>query len=373
MPESIAFTGDIHLSHTIWELYRQITGDSRVALNQIAEAVTSRGIKHLVIAGDLFNSTDPHPALVERFREFAETLSTAGTDLWFIQGNHDRRVVPWARAVSGHTKWIGDGVPVEIGGRTVVGFDYAPRDVTATNLAKAGTLGDIDILVLHQFAKQYIGAETSWNLDLEWVPDNVRDVVMGDIHEPWSKLVGTHRCWYTMAPQTRSITEAPHPKSILVLDEAGEWNRVGIASRRIKAWSITAENHESTLSEIRTWLTDAAESSAATGLPPVVYLTYDDTLPSAVELTEELIKAMRVDAFIVSRGTLTRVNPGIRPGDPKTDIPGPGDFLARCISEGSPAFALALDLITSEPGKASIAAKLEHARNLALQEPSHEH
>jgi hypothetical protein len=370
MPDTIGFTADIHLSHTIWEAQRQISGDSQVALNEIAKASSAAGLSDLILAGDIFDVADPHPGLVEMFRRFAEDVTASGIRLWYIQGNHDRRVVPWAKAASGLVEWIGDGTPRVIGGRTVVGFDYAPRESIATSLAALGTAGPVDLLILHQFARQYMDIDGCWNLDLEWVPDNVGDVVMGDIHEPWSGIVGKHRCWYTHAPQTRSITEAKHPKSLLVLDAEGEWSRKPLASRPIRAWSMTDENKDTTVSEIRGWLAHVSGPAADLGLPPVVYLLFDTTVTAAPDLVHEVIRHLGITAFVVSREIQGGPAGTIRTDTAAavSEIPGPEAFVARLIPDtNSLAYSLALDFLDAHAGKTAITAKIEHARNRFFQ------
>lgn len=365
-PKPIAFIGDIHLSHTIWESHRTITGDSGLALSEIAEACVREDVGALVLAGDIFDNTDPHPGLVRMFREFVETMKQHDIPVHFIQGNHDRRVVPWPSAVTPDTSYFGDGVPVEIEGVRMVGLDYGPRDKISESLAEIGARQDrYDVIVLHQFAKQYLSAEGCWNLDLEWVPDNVGDVIMGDIHEPWSAEVGAHRCWYTGAPQTRSITEARHPKSILIRHPNGDITRSPLRYRPIRSIAVDSENLESVISETRNWIAEHKNPP----LPPVVYVTHDTDASAAPDILLDLFKNLGVDGFVVARSMLSAsaMAPGAVALSAASDIPTVQELADTVLKPGDPARDLLMSVISGAPGKSGVTAVIEHERQRFLQ------
>ena len=368
--QNIAFLGDIHISFTIWERYRQITGDSQFALNEMIRTCDENGIQHLVLLGDIFDTPDPHPALVKMFREFIDSCACAGISLYCIQGNHDRRVVPWPTAISDDLRWIGDGNPVEIAGTTVVGFDYQNRDAIAESLSRLGAQDiKVDVLCMHQAAKQYLDIEGCWNVDLEWVPDNVKDIFLGDIHDPCSGEVDSHRWFYTGASHTRSITEAKHAKSLLVRTPEGEVSRLQFRCRPIKSFAMDGTNKDVILAEIRNWLYEKIAQEPP--LPPVIYLTHDVSFTAAPELVDDIIKSAKGEAFLFTRSVGSRQGGGVEfdVAAALDDVPSVQGFIPGFFDpEKSPLeHGLALDLLDGTAGKEGINAKIEHARLRFLQ------
>lgn len=369
--EDIAFIGDLHLSFTIWERYRAITGDSQFSLDEIIRTVDEAGIRHLVLLGDIFDTTEPHPALVKMFRRFLESCSCAGIRVYYIQGNHDRRVVPWPTAVSGDIIWIGGGEPTTIAGRSVTGFDYMARDAAAEAMAKLGANSgaSVDILCLHQACRQYLDIEGCWNFDLEWVPDNVQDVFMGDIHEPWSAEVGNHGCWYSGAGHTRSITEAKHAKSVLVRRADGSTDRLQFRCRPIKAFAIDDTTKDTSLAEMRNWLAEKVAQEPP--LPPVIYLTYDVAVSAAPEMAEDVIKSMGAEAYVMARSVGSRAIEGVDfdPTASLDEIPSVQGFVEGFFNPDTAAFehGFAVDLLDGTQGKEGMIDKIALARQRFIQ------
>lgn len=305
--------GDLHISHLIWEQNRSVTGDSAFLLSELKSLLA--GDDDLVLVGDIFDATEPGPVLGRMFREWAEDVTAAGNRLWVIQGNHDKRAVPWPLALTSCVTYFGDGVPVTIAGHRIRGLDYAPRDILARKLAELGTQELPEILFLHQSTRQYLDLG-DWNCDLEWVPAGIPLVVLGDIHEPWGTAVrpGQYAC-YTGAGMVRNISEARHLKSVLQIRDAAKGspglNRVPIRSRAIRAASLTAATLEKTREEVRGWVKDLAsgirpETAPVGILPPVLHLTYTDDVPSAPDLIKEAVADLGVQLHLLTHPVVVR-------------------------------------------------------------------
>jgi len=303
--------GDLHISPTIWDRQRAITGDSAFMLSEIKRLL--QGDDDLVLCGDIFDSTEPGTVMGHLFREWAEDVTAAGNRLWIYQGNHDKRILAWPVALTSAVTYIGDGTPVVIAGHRCRALDYAPRDLLARRLAEMGTQELPEILFLHQAARQYLDIEGTWNCDLEWVPEGIPLIVLGDIHEPWEAPVRPGQlAAYTGAGHTRSITEAPHQKSLLEIGgPVNVLKRVPFRSRAIKEVALTAVTLEAVRVEVRDWMKLVATGQVpmqapADVLPPVLHLTYTDDVPSAPQLLQEAVADLGVPMFILGHPVVVR-------------------------------------------------------------------
>ena len=349
--------GDLHISSTIWDLQKSITGDSAFMLEEIKALLS--GDDDLVLVGDIWDSSEPGPVLLRLFREWAEEVTAAGNRLWALQGNHDKRLVSWPDALTSCVTPIGNGEEVMIAGNRCRGFDYAPRDVIAKRMAWLGTQVLPEILFVHQAAKQYLEIG-QWNLDLEWIPAGIPVVVMADIHEPWETQIRQGQ-WagYTGAGHTRSITEARHPKSVLWIPADRPLERIPIRSRAIKAFKLEAATLESTRKDVRAWVqgtmaADDRKTAPVDVLGPVVYLTYTSDVPSAPDLILEAVADLGVQVHIVGRPVVLHAA-GTTRADLATavqGIPGIPDLLDKSgLAKTPETRGIVLELI--RPGKAS--------------------
>jgi len=370
--------GDLHISATIWDLFRAISGDSAFMLSELKGLLS--GDDDLVLCGDVFDSSEPGPTLTRMFREWAEDVTAAGNRLWAIQGNHDKRIVSWTDAVTSCVTYVGNGAPFSIAGIRCAALDYAPRDTIARKLAELGTRKELpEILFLHQAVRQYLDIDGTWNCDLEWVPAGIPLVVLGDIHEPWgapvrsSQDVGFQYACYTGAGHTRSITEAKHGKSVLRINSTSgtprDITRVPIRSRAIAAASLTAATLEKTREGVRGWVKhlasgNAQETAPASLLTPVIHLTYTDDVPSAPELLREAVADLGIEVIIMPYPVVVRTT-----GTSRVDlaaavagIPGIPALLEKSgLAKSQQVASVVLDLI--RPGKpAEIRGRLDVVR-----------
>lgn len=366
--------GDLHISATIWDRFRGVTGDSAFMLSEIKGLLS--GDDDLVLCGDVFDSSEPGPQLLQLFREWAEDVTAAGNRLWAFQGNHDKRILSWPGALTSCVIHIGHGDPVTIAGTRCVALDYAPRDIIARKLAELGTSKELpEILFLHQAVRQYLDIDGTWNCDLEWVPAGIPLVVLGDIHEPWGCTVrpGQYAA-YTGAGHTRSITEAKHQKSVLrVTQSTGvpsfDLERVPIRSRAIKAASLTAATLEKTREEVRGWVRSLAsgneqEMAPASLLAPALHLTYTDDVPSAPELIQEAIADLGIEVVVMPHPVVVRTT-GVTRVDLAAAVAGiptiPALLQKSGLAKSEQVASVVLDLI--RPGKpAEIRGRLDVVR-----------
>lgn len=204
---------DLHLSPTIWSNMPSLRGDSYCALDQIVDVcVQSPAPSALLLCGDIFDKPKPDSESVERFRAAMDRLRAAGVKVYAIQGQHEKADPPWATAL-GAAHYVGDGTPfnLDVANGTgvcdkpsVIGLDYtSAADLKQKLKDTLKQVKKLDILMLHQMARQAIDIEGSWNFDLDWVKKCVKLVLMGDYHEH----LNTGRLWYPGSTHMRNIDE----------------------------------------------------------------------------------------------------------------------------------------------------------------------
>lgn len=349
-PIAFLALGDIHLDDLIWRNRREITGDARVAFTSFVDLGIALSVP-LVIVGDLFDTVDPPPALVEFFRLEMERCKAAGVQVYALQGNHDKRPVPWYTAASDWPIHIGDGKQTMIGRVKVIGFDYASHDEIQTRLAKLATEvsqatvdGRVlaDVVLLHQAVRQALKFQGAWNCDLDWVPPEIPLVVLGDLHRV-AKVDHKRQAWYTGSSHARNIEEIG-PKSCLAVHTDLTVEQIPIDYRDFRVFTFVPDAPGAAqLPEVRTWIRQAMTNAIAEVLPPVVWVnhTQDQSIHVAA-LQEEFVGAQ---VIIVSDPMTTATT--ITAQSVTNDLPGLPDMLARHIDpEKHPgAYHLAMALI----------------------------
>ncbi len=348
--------GDIHLADLIWHRHRQITGDARIAFTSFIDIAIQLSVP-AVIAGDLFDVSDPPSSLVQFFRSEMERAHQAGIPVYAIQGNHDKRAVPWYVACSPYPIHFGDGKPIAINGINVVGFDYTGRDEIQAQLAQL-VVNMVQyeehqmpeekprILFLHQAVKQALKFEGAYNCDLDWVPSDIPLTILGDIHKTMRMPMEHGEAWYTGASHARNIDEAG-TKFCLGITKDLKVEPIEIDHRRIlKAVWPSETDVAYQFPEVVKWATAAAAESIPE-LPPVVWLRAVDVhagiisdlkhalskIPGVILIEDPLVEGEVTDLARVTIDT--------------SDLPSVPELLARIIDpkEARFTFQLITDLL----------------------------
>lgn len=359
MPTSspIAFLalGDIHLDDLIWRNRREIHGDARVAFTSFVDLGIALTVP-LVIVGDLFDTTEPPSSLVEFFRLEMERCKAAAVPVLAIQGNHDKRPVPWYTAASDWPVHIGDGKPHWVGTATggavkVAAFDYAAHDEIQKQLAHLATRVAeaaeehrtvADVVLLHQAVKQALKFEGAWNCDLNWVPKEIPLVILGDLHRV-AKVDVARQAWYTGSSHARNIEEIG-PKSCLAVHVDLTVEQIPIDYRDFRIFTFVPDAPGAgQLPAVREWIRQAMTNAVAEVLPPVVWVQHTaDQSVHVAALQEEFVGA---NVIIVSDPMTSAVT--VTAQSVTNDLPGMPDMLARHIDpeKHSGAYSLAMALI----------------------------
>lgn len=377
--------GDIHLHPWIWSRERAISGDAVFGLQELARVAVEQGVKHVHFLGDLFDVASPHPQMVRAFSEVAQNLHDHGILLTGSQGNHDLRTVPWYSAASPVVQHIGDGVPVTIEGIRFAALDYAPTNVIAENLAKLGARiagGDhVDVLLLHQLVRQEIDIDGQWNCDLDWVPQSIRHVVLGDVHMTRDyRLPNGGYAYYTGGTHPRSRSEIAYDKNAFVLSDDLSVTRVPVRVRPIQAFQHTV-NDDLLVADFVQWqkqvLTTAPwhevtlPKSTIDDLPqravlfPVALVRYWSDSP---EVPNRINAVAHPDVKVVYERLIRRTDQTTQ--DAATglsEIPSQPELLAQLLNQAEhpEAFGLLSDLLSAPRGE--LAERVEMARERFLR------
>lgn len=278
--------GDLHVTDHIWSTQRDITGDARQGYDQVIDLgiqlFESGRINAIMLLGDLFDTINPRTELIRHVRQGIERCQAASLPVYYIDGNHDKRPTPWLNAVHDWPQYVGGGRPFQVvdGGPQLCALDYNVFDVVEGFCRE---LPECDALFLHQQCRQYMDIAGAWDFDLGWLPDRVRRVVMGHVHDTWDYDMGGGRsAHYTGSTHMRAIDQL-YDKSSLLLNADLSVARLPLRSRPATAIAIRMPAE---IEAIHQWL----ESVVDPHLPPVIHLTHPislaDDVRSAIAVCE---------------------------------------------------------------------------------------
>ena len=338
---AFAALGDIHLADTIWRSRPDVTGDAVLGLKNLYEVAKHNGVP-AVIVGDLFDTAEQRdPGCLVQFLRLTDEMQSLGIPVYAIQGNHDKRPVPWYAAHEWVTH-IGDGKPVMINGVKSCGFDF---DITDRIHDRIKSCPEVDCLFLHQAVKQALKFEGAWNCDLELVPDFVKLIVMGDIHTEWSKRMSdTQVALYTGSGHPRSHPEFGD-RSVVLVSQDLTFKRVGVSTRPMRAfvWGEKAPD------DILKWLEEALLAGVPVPLPHFVHVTHTDyQVPEINALKLKCAEAGKTVLWGSSEiPTISKTETATNSGEESSEIPTPAEIMSKRVKD-SQALSLALDLVSSQ-------------------------
>lgn len=274
---------DLHLSPTIWADQPSIRGDAYASLDQIVSTVCSKAGKQtsLILCGDIFDKPKPDSESVARFVAAMNRLRENAVDVYVIQGQHEKADPPWAAAL-GAAKYVGDGKPFTIhngNGKTyddvtVIGYDYT----SAADLKeKLAAVKKVNLLLLHQMARQAIDVEGQWEFDIDWIHKNVGLVLAGDYHGH----LNVGRLWYPGATHMRAIDETG-PKYFLHINTKKELSVEPIQLQTRQIVQVRAINEDQLAEAVKSITDTKVERRAEEIATPLVIAYYSPDVPSVV-------------------------------------------------------------------------------------------
>jgi len=304
-------------------------GDSYAALDQIVEVCVAEGAgTSLLLSGDIFDKSKPDSESVDRFRAAMDKLRNSAVDVYAIQGQHEKADPPWATAL-GAAKYVGAGVPFDIvvgNGKaasrvSIIGFDYTTADDLK---AKMKSFKKVDIVLIHQMAKQALDIDGAWNFDIDWLGKTKAKLVLaGDYHGH----LNVGRLWYPGATHFRKIDEISDkfflrviPGKTFKVEPLRLWTRPVLQVRVI---------NDEQLDEAITQIMDTsleAESRPEEISRPLVVARYSSNVKSVVPRIEEACS---------KKEYLLRLKPlvGDKQDSEHTELPQASATLHGCLDE----------------------------------------
>ena len=335
--------GDLHLDHLIWRKLHSVTGDAALGFDSLIHYAIEWHLP-LVLVGDVFDSSSPQPSVVDMFRRGMDLLAKESVPVYVIQGNHDKREVPWPSATHDLPKWIGNGVQTTVGGVSCVGFDYEMKENIHSKLLELADRPHLpSVLFMHQACKQALKFEGRWNCDLELVPEGIPLTVMGDIHTAWAEDIreGQHAL-YTNATHPRNMAERGD-KGFVVVNTDLTYERIPLPVRPMEVFSVYSRSQ---LDEMVTWVKTACMGAP---LPPYVKMKYS---PEMLCEVERALVDLREEAIIDAKslGVIPGLDFDIEDDSPKDALLDLGALVTEQVPPSPPgevgAHGLVMALVT---------------------------
>lgn len=259
-------TADLHIGKRICE--RSMLEDQRYILAEILKIVEEEKPDGVLIAGDVYDKSVPSAEAVEALDDFLVKLSDFGTKVFVLSGNHDsaERIAFGGRLMASRNVlmspvYTGEFAPVtlkdEFGEVDVWMLPFVrPATIKASlgvgeeadaereqitdytsaigmALSKMNRIpGRRNVLLAHQFvtgaqmdeagSEEFVGGLD--NVD-SYVFEGFDYVALGHIHRPQNVAVnksGVGYVRYSGTPLKYSLSEAPHKKSVTVVELGDE-------------------------------------------------------------------------------------------------------------------------------------------------------
>lgn len=285
----IIFAADLHICRNVWANRRDLEGDSFRSLFRLQEAVlnlhSAADPASVILGGDIFDSQKIDGATLEPFKQFCQALAAAGVSVYFVQGNHDRGLIPIPQ-IEGAISLDHNPVDIPHGPAPVrvYGLDWMPKKALLDTMK---VIPECDFLVLHCSFHHLLGFDHS-DMTIGDIPPQAKNVLVGDVHTtditPIHNGKGVCVSPGPIHPCTLS-QDGPHGFQLL-RGGSTKWEFVPISSRRVYRFFI-AEPKD--LEELEKFSIGTQGAEVSEHLEPLVEVQY---LASLWPEVEALIKPL---------------------------------------------------------------------------------
>lgn len=233
--QKLIFTADLHADDQIWAGKPQIQGDLRYALWQLEQLINEGD--RIIIGGDAFDSKRSTRDAVALLQGFAERVYKLGALVGYVQGNHDP--ADWLLTSSAAADYVSDLTQTrwETPRGPLLGCHYKVRSEFQKFLSNIPE--DIRVLVCHQRFREGFGLE-GYHAALDDVPEHVKLVLVGDIHQQVYATNGRCELYYPGCPYFRRIND-PLKFGVVVMDAAGAITQHPLDSRSVVKLSVSTK------------------------------------------------------------------------------------------------------------------------------------
>jgi DNA repair exonuclease SbcCD nuclease subunit len=274
---------DTHLGLKQYGMYERLF-DVADSLSEVLRIAIEQNVDAVVDTGDTFNSAEPDPYSVRKFRQFVDRLTKLGIKFIGITGNHNYHEVgqavkegTWMDAVSDNVIRPSDpSVPIQIFSRdgrssiSVVGFDWMPSDKITQAVSQIPEV--VDALFMHQSCEGFMPVIARAEMSLAQVDGKARYVGVGDIHVTKKQITESGTVVGSAGSTEMMKKDEPSQKyAILVTfgDKKSEplWEPIEINTRRVIIHPcIRTEDGVESLRK----MVDGAIAASPTKMPMVV-------------------------------------------------------------------------------------------------------
>lgn len=347
----LAFAADLHLSPLIWKDQPEVAGDAYYAWWQIVDVCMEQKVDALILGGDIWQLSRPDSDSIMQFMHGVDKLEAAGIAVLAIQGQHEKADPPWI-GLHKHVQQL-DVSRAQFGigssAITVGGFSHKPADLLEKRLKD---FGDVDILVVHQLAKQVIPFDGEWDFDLDWVPDNVKLVLAGDYHAP----VNHGRLYYSGSTHMRAMDQLTE-RSFLLINSKLEVTRHPLQNRIVDVYELHNEEH---MEEAVAGITQERDLRPKPIDRPIIYAKIFAEIPHVIERLQRACHEAPDRPIL-----MTKVFGGVEVID-NISVPSGEITMEACLSQAidrekdSELYGFVLDLLqSSDPAEICDARKKE--------------
>jgi len=242
------FYPDIHAVGSMRDGHPILSRDWIKAVASSAELASKADV--IILPGDVFDFTKVDGDAVEYMRLLVDGIKSAGKRVYFIEGNHDAQpkgVSPLAKAI-GCEMLTEQGTMID--GKRVVGINYCAREQLLPKLASVSELPAVDLLVLHVAMQEFLGFDGAWQISAEDIPDNVKNVLVGDIHI--KKCINLPSGGWMLSPgvlHAKSVDQ-DYTKCVWTWDGVNKPTEMPIWTRPIHHFKVSKENIDEFFTEV---------------------------------------------------------------------------------------------------------------------------
>lgn len=273
-PTKTILYADGHLKRSTWVTRPYIKNDSYAALDQIIDLCILE-YASLIIVGDAFDSKRITGEEFAQLYIALRRMRAADLPVFAIHGNHDGGENPWMSVLTDFLTFVDLEFFEPCEGVHMYGIGYRPKRVIeeiVSNLPPKATT-----LVMHQCVKQAL--PFGWNLDLDWMPSQVRRVYFGDIHKASDHR--TESGLMAHSPGSPHITEITHDveRSVVMIEKDKPCTRIPLKSRGVVHIKVGVDTEADPIEDVVTRCIDglAAELGkyySHDGMEPIVHIRY---------------------------------------------------------------------------------------------------
>lgn len=302
----ILITADWHIKKGdyIWPRRPEISGDVAYSISQITELIREHNIEHVIMAGDIFDKQLQYSDALYCLRAFLNDMERLANKIYFVQGQHEKAVPPFMRAISSETINLHNDC-VTINDRLVRGLDYQhPLEVKQA----LQQLGDhnYDVLVTHQVWKDFLSEDFGdvWLHDIGGNPDIV---ISGDYHQLIVRAnPAVTQVWVPGPIALTRINEDPN-KYVIVADE--NWQEEVFRLRTRGVYGI-AVSTEAGLQELIANADRERAFQRQEGVPDEIAMNIVElSVPSDLTDIDQLIQPLRAYAHIFLKRIFPQTTP----------------------------------------------------------------